>query len=40
MQNQQVHPILRDVLSKCLAASAQVAAQAKQFTPPVQEAAK
>ena len=41
MQNQQVHPAFRDALNKCLAASAQVAAQAKQYNPPVsKEAAK
>lgn len=40
-QNQQVHPLLRDVLNKCLQASAEVAQQAKQHTPPVsKEAAK
>lgn len=41
MQNQQVHPTFRDALNKYLAASAQVAQQAKQHTPPAaQEAAK
>jgi hypothetical protein len=39
-QNQQVHPLLREVLNKCLQASAEVAQQAKQQIPAAKGDAK